>query len=67
MAVLVSFGIIGLCLLGLAWLARSDHRRIAAVGLSALEEELRPRAAEHQKIDEHAAGVDDEGDRGPPR
>jgi len=34
------------------------------VGLAALEEEFRPHAAEHQRLDEHTAGLEDGDDDG---
>ena len=62
LALLVSLALIAGSLLGLAQVARSDLRRLG-VGLAAIEEEFRPRAAEHQRLDEHAAGLeDDDGD-----
>ncbi len=61
LAVMVVLGVV-------AWRAgRNDtFRRSVGTSLSALEEVVTPRAAEHRFIDEHAAGVDDDdnGDGG---
>ncbi len=46
----------------LASAARSEERRFVGTALSALEEIIRPHAAEHRHIDEHAADVDEDND-----
>ncbi len=63
--------VFGLALIG-AWIwlirgvSRRDLRRIGGAGFGALGEVFHAHAAEHQRMEEHAADVDedDEGDQG---
>jgi hypothetical protein len=42
--------------------AKKEERRFIGTGLSALDEFVRPHAAEHRFIDEHAADLGEDGD-----
>lgn len=54
--------LLGVAAFALTRFAQSDARRLGTAALTALEEHWRPHAAEMQKLDEHAAGVDEDGD-----
>lgn len=66
-AIVFAIVVVGGALWALSVFARSDLRRYGSIALSALEEEIRPHAAEHQRIDEHAAGDEDDDEGGPPQ
>ena len=66
-SLLFALAVVAAALGALSFVARSDLRRYGGVSLSALEEELRPRAAEHRKIEEHVAGEGDDDDGDGPR
>jgi hypothetical protein len=61
-SLVVVAALLGVALFALSRFAQSDARRFGAAALTALEENWRPHAAEVQKLDEHAAGVDDDSD-----
>jgi hypothetical protein len=65
-AVLFVAVLVALQVAGWRAMARKDFRRVGGAGLSALHEIVEPHTAEHQRLEVHAADVDedDDGDGG---